>query len=219
MFDREIQLKLILLGTINTGKSSLIERFKYGYDAIISNLQSTIGIDYCVLNRFIESEHMTTKYNIYIWDAGGHDSFINIVRSFLNRVTGTIVLYDISSLDSFHKAKNYIEEYKKYNDYYSYILLVGNKIDLDKRTITKEEGQEYANSLNIPFCECSVKNNINVEKILDILLKKINDDINNNILIPSCDNNVKIHHRLNSKNSNSSIITLTKNEGNCCNIM
>ena len=44
-------------------------------------------------------------------------------------------------------------------------VLVGNKIDLeDKRTVTREEGEELAKHYNIPYLETSAKNNICVEE-------------------------------------------------------
>ena len=48
------------------------------------------------------------------------------------------------------KEKNKIEEL--------YIVLVGNKIDLeDKRVISKEEGEKYASDNNINYSEVSAK--------------------------------------------------------------
>lgn len=44
-------------------------------------------------------------------------------------------------------------------------ILVGNKIDLvDKRVVSREEGEELAKHYNIPYLETSAKNNICVEE-------------------------------------------------------
>lgn len=49
------------------------------------------------------------------------------------------------------------------------IVLVANKIDLD-REVTTEEGEELASTLGLQYCETSVKDNIDVVKAFDLLL-------------------------------------------------
>lgn len=216
---REVELKFILLGTINAGKTSLVERLRFGPDERIMAYSSTIGVDFCIINKF--KDHCEeTQYRICLWDAGGHTAFMNVVRSFFNKVTGAIVLYDVNSLESFQKAKEYIKEYKKFNDYYSYIFLLGNKIDLDNRVIEAQDGKEYADSIGAMFKECSVKENINIDDIFDMLLEKINTDILEEKLVPSFNNGVKIFHKNNKVLSSSSIVDLNKKPDNkCCIIM
>lgn len=215
MVDREVELKLILLGDINTGKSSLVERIKYGPDLSRHQHLSTIGIDFCIFDKYLEKEDYETKYTIQMWDAGGNKSFINIVRSFFNKVVGAIVLYDISSLDSFYRAKEFVKEFKKFNDYYSYIFLIGNKCDLDRK-ITYDEGKNYADSIDAMFLEISVKYNQNIEEIFHILLEKINYDLQHNILIPNSKNLVKVYYPLKINNSRSALISEGKIKKNIC---
>jgi GTPase SAR1 family protein len=68
------------------------------------------------------------------------------------------------------------------------MLLVGNKSDLQgknyclninkslllgERVVTKEEGQEFANSLHIPFIETSAKNRENVDEMFMDIVREI----------------------------------------------
>ena len=43
------------------------------------------------------------------------------------------------------------------------ISLVGNKIDLENRQVTKEEGEWYAKSLGLQYHEVSAKANIGID--------------------------------------------------------
>lgn len=57
------------------------------------------------------------------------------------------------------------------------MILVGNKSDLSKRTVSEEDAQEMAKSLKmIDYIETSVKDNINVmecfHKLIDAVLDK-----------------------------------------------
>lgn len=60
------------------------------------------------------------------------------------------------------------------------LLIAGNKIDLtdsvaiapdQKRAISKEEAQEYANSMGALFHECSAKGNRGIRELFDDLTK------------------------------------------------
>lgn len=53
-------------------------------------------------------------------------------------------------------------------------VLVGNKIDLiDKRQVTRDEGEELAKSYGIPYLETSAKSNTNVEDCFITMAKQI----------------------------------------------
>ena len=46
------------------------------------------------------------------------------------------------------------------------LLLIGNKCDLEEwREVPKEEGEQFAQSLDIPFLETSAKTGYNINKV------------------------------------------------------
>ena len=50
------------------------------------------------------------------------------------------------------------------------IYLIGNKIDLNERTVTKENAEELAQSLGMKYFDVSCKNNINVSEIMSRMI-------------------------------------------------
>ena len=77
-----------------------------------------------------------------------------------------LVVYDISSRDSFNNVSTWIEDCKNQSPKTIYMVLVGNKSDLeDKRQVSTEEGQELADKYGMLFFETSAKNGQNVEEI------------------------------------------------------
>ena len=52
-------------------------------------------------------------------------------------------------------------------------MLVANKIDVETRTVSREEGSELARSLGTMFFECSAKTKVGVQNAFEELLLKV----------------------------------------------
>lgn len=77
-----------------------------------------------------------------------------------------VVVYDITSLESFEKAKNWIKELQREGSPNIVIALAGNKSDLmEKRSVSILDAQEYANENGLIFFETSAKTGANVNEM------------------------------------------------------
>ena len=87
---------------------------------------------------------------------------------------GAILVYDITSKNSFENIDKWLIEMKKTADENIKIILIGNKCDLiDKREVKEDDGKIKAKDLNAPFMETSALNCINVEKAFNFLIEEI----------------------------------------------
>ena len=75
-----------------------------------------------------------------------------------------IAVYDVTSRESFNSVEqSWLKEAMEYfpeNDVI--MMLVGNKIDLENRSVTKEEGERMARNHGMMFIEKSAKTRIGV---------------------------------------------------------
>ena len=79
-------------------------------------------------------------------------------------------------------------------------FLVGNKTDLeDKRAITKEEANQFAEEHNLPYIETSAKEGFNIEELFDKSLDKYLIGIN-----------------LKNEEKNIKLDEINNNQGGCC---
>ena len=84
-----------------------------------------------------------------------------------------MIVYDITSRDSFIDIDKQMKGVKEYSPKYSVKILIGNKCDEKaKREVTYEEGEEMASKYGMPFLETSAKTGHNVEKAFMLLLIK-----------------------------------------------
>ncbi|KFG41598.1 Ras small GTPase family Ras subfamily protein, partial [Toxoplasma gondii MAS] len=108
------------------------------------------------------------------WDTAGQERFRTITSSYYRGAHGIIIVYDVTDRESFNNVKNWMMEIDKYAMEGVSKLLVGNKCDLtSKRTVTYEEGKEFADSCNMRFIETSAKNAHNVEQAFHIMASEI----------------------------------------------
>ena len=85
-----------------------------------------------------------------------------------------LVVYDITSYDSFRGAKTWIEELQRQGSADIVIGLAGNKCDLeDKRDVPAEEARSYAAENRCIFYEMSAKTGENVQNMFQHIAMKL----------------------------------------------
>jgi len=103
---------------------------------------------------------------LQLWDTAGQERFRSLIPSYINDASVAVVVYDITSKQSFENVNSWIEQARQIRGDDLNIILVGNKIDLaDKRQVGTEEGQAKANELNVMFKETSAKVGINIKPL------------------------------------------------------
>jgi len=153
--------KVVIIGDSNVGKTCIIQRF---INNSFENTQPTIGA--C---------HFNKKYmdvDLDIWDTAGQERFRSMVPMYYKGTKGIIICFDITDVNTFEGAKNWIKEIEQNVKNVS-VFLVGNKCDLENRTVPSEMVSNYAHTNNFEYIETSAKENINI----DVLFKKIAEKI------------------------------------------
>jgi len=165
----EKSFKILLLGDSSVGKTCFLKR--YIDDTFQDVYLSTIGFDYkykCITLK--EGKNI----KLQIWDTAGQERFRTIAKSYYKGAHGIILMYDVTDQKSFDSIKKWLEQIKEEAPNKVSVLLVANKIDIEKRIITKEDGENIAKSYDLDIYESSAKDNINVSEAFEDLAEKIN---------------------------------------------
>ena len=99
------------------------------------------------------------QIRMQIWDTAGQERFRGITKMYYRDSHAAIVVYDITSSESFEIATKWVQELRD-NVSKIEILLAGNKSDLEEeRIVNLEEVEAFASKHEVTFCEVSAKNN------------------------------------------------------------
>lgn len=160
--------KIVLIGDSNVGKTSIIDQFienKFG------ETKPSIGALHKLKNI---TNTNGEEVQLDIWDTAGQEKFKSIVPMYYKGSKGIIIVYDITSKDSFEGAKKWIQDIESNNNS-ACLILVGNKTDLaENREVTSDQASAYAANKNIIYLECSAKTNDNITKIFKNVADKMN---------------------------------------------
>lgn len=166
--SRVCQFKLVLLGESAVGKSSLVLRFVKGQ--FHEYQESTIGAAF--LTQTVLVDDTTVKFEI--WDTAGQERYHSLAPMYYRGAQVAIVVYDITSQDTFTRAKTWVKELQRQASPNIIIALAGNKSDLaDKRVVEAEEAQVYAEENGLLFMETSAKTASNVNEIFMAIARKL----------------------------------------------
>lgn len=180
---------IIVLGESQVGKTSFINRFNTG--SFERDTLTTLGLDFVVKEMTLEDG---TKVKVKIFDTAGQERFRNLTKNFYQKADGAILMYSETDEDSFNKIDGWLTKLGENAPENVITFLVANKCDSLERTVTKQRGVELSRTKKLKFYESSAKQNINVNKVFEELVKdiiKIKNEDEPNIIVTKENNNSK----------------------------
>ncbi|OHT08048.1 small GTP-binding protein [Tritrichomonas foetus] len=162
------KVKIVLVGSMHTGKTSIVNRYVYG-DFTLHTVSTT--------QPAFSQKTLTHKHkemSLEIWDTAGQERYHALSPLFYRDAEAGIVVFDITDKESFSKASKWISELKQERGNNVFIVLAGNKSDLDsQRVIDKSVALKLAQANKAPYFETSAKTNDNVESVFTAICDNV----------------------------------------------
>jgi len=169
-FDKESSVKILMLGSVACGKSTMVGRYKCGrHYKFYSDYYSTTII-----------EEYPVKINqkpVTIIDFGGMDDFEALREEEIEAADIFLVCYEVKNDWSFQTAQHYLNKIQDMNfEETLRATLVATKCDLPHCDIDLDRGAKLAVEYSIPFMKCSAKNDININAVFETAYNQSFDD-------------------------------------------
>ncbi|WVF68460.1 hypothetical protein IAT40_003226 [Kwoniella sp. CBS 6097] len=149
--------KFIVIGEAGTGKSCLLyhcihEQFK-------EHSAHTIGVEFSSRTLRIGDRNI----KLQLWDTAGQERFRSVTRSYYRGAAGAILVYDITSRQSFVNLSRWLTDCRALASPHLVAVLVGNKLDKEEdREVDYAEGSRWAQENGLLFVEVSSLTGANV---------------------------------------------------------
>jgi Ras-related protein Rab-11A len=163
--------KLVVIGESSVGKSNILSR--YCKNEFNKEIKMTIGVEF--FTKIVSIQGKSIKFQI--WDTAGQERYKSITNSFFTSTTAAIVVFDLTNNQSFEKVDFWINEVKQHTKDDLIIMLIGNKSDLENRSVSPTDIQKKAELYKIEFIETSALLNVNINEAFDRIITKIYDKL------------------------------------------
>ncbi|KAI0069208.1 ras-domain-containing protein [Artomyces pyxidatus] len=124
-YEQGIDAKIVVMGNTGVGKTSLLQRYTQNkFDP--KNTTSTTGAFFVTKKVVVNG----VKVRLQLWDTAGQERFRSMAPMYYRGANAALLLYDITSHDSFEDIRGWLEELKKNCPTDLIIYIVGSKADL-----------------------------------------------------------------------------------------
>lgn len=162
--SKTFMFKTILAGDKEVGKTSIIR--KTTENSFQTEYVPTIACDFAVK----QLEMGKNKVRLHFWDFAGSASFKQMRKELYIDADLAVLVFDLTNPESFKNLEKWRQEIINSFGPLNLIIVVGNKIDLERK-IPVEECLKYSESINAPYFETSAKLGINIEEIFKTVAK------------------------------------------------
>lgn len=177
---RPLRLRIVLVGSEQTGKSCLIKR--YCEKRFVSKYLATIGIDYGATKIFVDKKEVS----VHIFDTSGNSLFENVRNEFYKDAHGILLVFDVSRRQTFDELADWIKEIKMatlLKDQQEkgaetlpepVVLVCANKVDLNSQSsVDNIEAKLWADLHGFSYCETSACSGVGVADMFHTFFSQI----------------------------------------------
>lgn len=166
--ETEQEVKILLIGDMGVGKSSLARQF--AEEEPREGLAATIGVDFKV--RYVKFGEKR-KLKVAVWDTAGAERFRTLTANYYRGVHAYIMVYDVTDRKSFRNLEYWIDEVNRNSTIKDAVkLIIANKID-QLSDVETAEGREFAADHVSLFLETSARTGEGVKLAFDELVLKV----------------------------------------------
>lgn len=167
-YNADYRFKVCIIGAAGSGKTAMVDQLVN--HEFHEETKTTVGVEYATL-AFNVNDYTV---QLEMWDTAGQEKYHSIAKTYFRNAKACVLVFDISEQKSFDELTLWLDMFRQLADPNAYIILVGNKADLEEqRQVQGTQAQEFAKENLLEYIETSSVTGQNIketfEKIARIL--------------------------------------------------
>ena len=158
-------IKLIIVGSVNVGKTSLLTRYATG--SFQNIVKSTSNASFISKFKTVDNQN----YEIKLWDTAGQEKYRSLTKIFIKDAKIALLVYAIDDLNSFNDLNMWLKIIKDINSDNLILGIAANKADLYKNSkVSDEQGKKYAKEIGAEWrSTSSLMDDCGIDDLVDAL--------------------------------------------------
>jgi small GTP-binding protein len=151
--------KVVMLGDSSVGKTSIVLQLS---EHVFRRMTTpTVG------SGCFFKEIPTTKgpVPLKVWDTAGEERYRSFTGLYSQGAVAAIVVFDVTDQTTYESISNWVEMFRETAEPTNFIWVVGNKIDLDGRMITKAKATEWTEAQGFKYFDVCAKTGENIDLV------------------------------------------------------
>ena len=162
-------LKLGIFGDSAVGKTRIVNSFlnlEFNRD-----MMATIGTEISEAKLKLNNG---SDIKLFFFDSGGTERFHRISITMVKRVQGGILVFDVTSKNSFENLSIWLDSIYEINPSFG-LIVFGNKADIDKSRweVTNEEINKFIEEKHLKYFEVSAKNRMGINDGIEYIANEL----------------------------------------------
>ena len=201
----EVEFKIITLGDMGVGKTSIIQRFVF--DDFEPNRISTMGVSFSFRVLKVNNRYLKLK----LIDTGGQEKYRSLAVNYLKHADVVLFVFDLNVENSFDSIQYWIDIFNENGDGRNIKAryLIGNKCDLEQK-VPQDLIDQLVNKNGLLYMATSAKTKNQIDEMFQYIADELCEYLVKNEKKNSGGNSQK------GKVLSKTKVKKPKNNRNCC---
>jgi small GTP-binding protein len=151
-----LDVKVVFLGGSGVGKTSIVNQFlNHAFNA---ESAPTLGAAFLKL----ESDGV----NLQFWDVAGAETYRTLAKNYYQGAHSALIVYATDNPTTLSEAREWEAQLKEDVTEMPALILVGNKVDIEPRAVSVDDGEKLAEEIGALHLETSAKTRQGIDDLL-----------------------------------------------------
>ncbi|ALC45932.1 Rab7, partial [Drosophila busckii] len=134
-----------------------------------------------------------------LWDTAGQERWHSLGNAFYRGTDCCVLVFDVTNPQSFENLQMWYAEFlilanPRNRENFPFVVL-GNKVDLENRRVSKQQAEQWCEVKHIPYFETSAKDGLNVKQAFLELAEKATQQMEEDLVTPDFPDVIKLDQK------------------------